>query len=141
LHPHWLFFSGPVAMLTASLIVAVVLAANGANEYLQLAAACVALSTVGWLIGRSGRWATTYLAVTTQRVIFRTGVLRKDGLELPLSRVQSVRARQSIGDRLFRSGDVLVEAVDGGERSFACVPHPKLVQQEIYRRAQLIAQA
>ena len=50
------------------------------------------------------RWITTNFVVTTDRLIYRHGVLAKHGIEIPLDRVNTVFFRQSIFERIVGVG-------------------------------------
>ena len=71
--------------------------------------------------------------VTTDRLILRSGVVSKRGIEIPLERVNTVFFSQRFRERLLRYGDLVVES--GGERGrqvIADVPHPERVQSVIH---------
>jgi uncharacterized membrane protein YdbT with pleckstrin-like domain len=135
LRPHWWFFAGPAALLTVMLGLLVVVAASSLPGALLLAVTGVAVAALVWFAGRYSRWATTNFVVTTDRLIYRSGVLSKRGIEIPLERVNTVFSNQTVFERLLRSGDVVIES--GGEQGrqlFSDIPRPRLVQNEIYRQ-------
>ena len=83
---------------------------------------------------RLAKWSTTNFVVTTDRLIYRSGVLAKKGIEIPLERVNNIHFNQSIFERMLRSGDLMIES--GGERGqqmFSDIGRPARVQNEIYR--------
>jgi hypothetical protein len=85
-----------------------------------------------WLSGRLVRWFATSLVVTTDRIVQRTGVLARNGLELRLERVNQLSYHQSLSGRVLRTGQLLVEV--GGETGvveFDHVPRPAAVQSVI----------
>lgn len=135
LRPHWRFFLGPALLLILALVGLVVAAVLDLHEWAQLALAGVTLAALCWFAGRYARWATTNFVITTDRLIYRSGVLAKQGIEIPLENVQTVFFSQSIIERMFRSGDLVIES--GGERgsqAFTDIGKPSLVQNEIYRQ-------
>ena len=78
---------------------------------------------------------TTHFVVTSDRVIFREGVLRRRGIEIPLGRVNNVLFEQSIFERVIGAGDLMMES--GGERgqqTFSDVRNPDRVQNVIHAR-------
>ena len=94
-----------------------------------------ASSPSAWFLSRYAVWATTHLVLTSDRLIYRSGVIAKRGIEIPLERINTVFSSQSVFERLLRCGDLVVES--GGERgrqSFADIPGPGAVQNEIYRQ-------
>src|SRR5262245_28126756 len=60
--------------------------------------------------GRVLRWATTHFVLTTDRLIFRSGVVAKFGREIPLERINDVTFSQSLFERLVGVGDLLLES-------------------------------
>lgn len=51
-------------------------------------------------------WLTERITVTTRRIILRRGIFSRHRSEIPLSRVREVSSRQSLVQRMFRSGDI-----------------------------------
>ena len=100
--------------------------AGYASLGLIVAAAC-------WLVARSLRWVTTNFAITTQRVINRSGVLSKHGIEIPLDRVNTVMSSQGPLERLVGAGDLVIES--GGEfgvQRFEDIRNPDRVKQMLH---------
>jgi uncharacterized membrane protein YdbT with pleckstrin-like domain len=138
LRPHWWFFVGPASLLAASLLVLVYASVQGAADWALLATAGVVIAALGWFIGRYARWATTNFVLTSDRLIFRSGVLAKHGIEIPLERINDVRSHQSILERLLRSGDLVIESGgEHGQQVFNDIPHPADVQNEIHRQIEV----
>ena len=135
LRPHWWFFAGPASLLLVALAGLVAVGASDLPGWLLLAVTGVTLAALLWFAGRYSRWATTNFVVTTDRLIYRSGVVAKRGIEIPLERVNTVFSNQTVLERLLRSGDLVIES--GGERgqqAFTDIPRPGLVQNEIYRQ-------
>ncbi len=133
--PHWRFFLGPATLLVAAVAALVATAVLDLHEWAQLALAAVTIVALCWFAGRYARWATTNFVVTTDRLISRSGVLGKQGIEIPLERVNTVFFKQSVLERILRCGDLVIES--GGERgsqSFSDISTPSLVQNEIYQQ-------
>jgi uncharacterized membrane protein YdbT with pleckstrin-like domain len=79
------------------------------------------------------RWSRTYFVVTSQRVIFREGVLARRGVEIPLERVNNVNFAQSILERMLGAGDLLIEsASEDGQQLFGDIRNPEQVQNMIH---------
>jgi uncharacterized membrane protein YdbT with pleckstrin-like domain len=135
LRPHWWFFVGPALLLALSLVGLIAAAVAGADGWLLLPLAGVVLASLLWFAGRYLRWATTNFVLTTDRLVYRSGVVAKRGIEIPLERVNTVFSHQTVLERLLRAGDLVVES--GGEQgreSFSDIPRPGEVQNEIYRQ-------
>ena len=134
LHPHWWFFAPPLLALIASIVLGT-LALSADATWLQVPAGILVLGLLMWFGLRYARWITTNFVVTTDRLIYRHGVLAKHGIEIPLDRVNTVFFRQSIFERMVGSGDLVIEsASETGRQAFSNVRNPSAVQNEIYRQ-------
>ena len=68
-------------------------------------------------------------------MIYRTGVLAKHGVEIPMDRVNNINFHQGIWERIIGAGDLEIESAGkDGQSNFNDVWHPDGVQQEIYRQ-------
>ena len=138
LRPHWWFFIGPLVALVLAVAATVAVAVFDLPDWLWLGLLGLTGLNTLWLLGRLAKWGTINFVVTTDRLIYRSGVLAKKGLEIPLERVNNIHFNQSIFERLLRSGDLLIES--GGERgqqAFSDIRRPAYVQNEIYRQMEL----
>ena len=138
LNPHWWFLAKPVVALVAAIVLGVValVATDDGTTARQVvgwaALAAIVLSAL-WTIARALRWSTTNFVVTSDRIIFRAGVLAKRGVEIPLERVNTVHFSQSIVERLIGAGDLIIESGgENGEQHFTDVPRPSHVQRTIH---------
>jgi uncharacterized membrane protein YdbT with pleckstrin-like domain len=79
-------------------------------------------------------WANTTYAITTRRLIIRTGVLNRSGHDMPLSRLNDVSFSHNIVERMLGCGTLVVES--GGEQGqlrLDDVPKVELVQHTLHR--------
>ncbi len=137
LRPHWWFFAGPAAAGVPVIALLVGASQLDGDAYTagMFVAAAVALAWALWLAGRLARWYTTHFVVTSDRLIYRTGVLAKHGRDIPLERVNDITSNQSFLERILGSGDLLIESAgERGQQTFADIGHPDQVQQEIYKQ-------
>jgi uncharacterized membrane protein YdbT with pleckstrin-like domain len=138
LRPHWWFFAGPAALLVVALVALVALAVRGVEAWVLLAAAGVVIASLLWFVGRYLRWMTTNFVLTTDRLVYRSGVLSKQGIEIPLERINTVFLAQTVFERILRSGDLVIESGgENGRQSFANIANPSDVQNEIYQQIEL----
>ncbi|MGA1435870.1 MAG: PH domain-containing protein [Ilumatobacteraceae bacterium] len=78
-------------------------------------------------------WVTTYFVVTSDRVIFRSGIISRRGVEIPLGRVNNVLFNQSLLERVIGAGDLLIESGgESGQQTFTDVRNPDRVQNAIH---------
>jgi uncharacterized membrane protein YdbT with pleckstrin-like domain len=81
------------------------------------------------------RWLTTHFVLTTERLIFRSGVVAKFGREIPLERINDVTFSQSVFERLIGIGDLVIESAgEHGQSTFSDIRDPEAVQLQIYRQ-------
>ena len=141
LRPHWWFLSGPIAAVVLTVALTIFVAAIGAASAFPIAALVLVLGAVLWLSVRLLRWTTTNFVVTTDRLIFRTGVLSKHGREIPLERVNDITFHASLFERMIGAGDLVIESAgERGQQMFTDIPHPMQVQNEVYRQIEAAQQ-
>ena len=138
LHPHWWFLAGPTFAIVVAVTAGVVtLLATEADTSVRTAAGwammvAIAASAV-WLVTRYGRWLTTHFVITNRRVIFRTGLLTKRGIEIPIDRVNTVYFHQGIFERMVGAGDLLIESGgESGQQRFTDIRQPDRVQRVLH---------
>jgi uncharacterized membrane protein YdbT with pleckstrin-like domain len=135
LHPHWWFFAPPMFALIGSVVLGMLVWAGTDIGWLQFPVGVLILGCLVWFGLRYARWITTNFVVTTDRLIYRHGVLAKHGIEIPLDRVNTVFFRQSVFERMVGSGDLVIESAgEMGRQAFSNVRHPSAVQNEVYRQ-------
>jgi uncharacterized membrane protein YdbT with pleckstrin-like domain len=138
LRPHWWFFwkhiMGGIALFV--LIVLILIVADGSfQKFLSISWGLVALVWAVWLVTRYLNWNFTHFVVTSDRVIYRTGVLAKRGVEIPMERINNINFHQGIWERVIGAGDLEIESAGkDGQSKFSDVWHPDGVQQEVYRQ-------
>ena len=144
LHPHWWTFVAPSISLVVLLIGWLKCydisdeqssKAMGLLETVSVRAvqAAVIIAVIR-LLSRALKWRRTHFVLTSQRVIFRSGVIARTGVEIPLYRVNNINFHQSIFERMIGAGDLLIES--GGEdgmQIFDNVRDPEQVQSFIQR--------
>ncbi len=139
LHPHWKTLVRPVVV--AFVVVAVVLAGEvfipagkaAAIERLALAVVAIALLTC-FLMYPLLVWRTTRYEVTTKRLRLRTGVIARDGRDIPLSRITDVSFRKSLLDRILGCGTLVVESAgEHGETTLREIPHVERVSAMMFQ--------
>lgn len=134
LHPHWSFLGWPLVsvLAAAALTLGVVVAFPHAPVAVLYVVLALGAAAVLWLAGRYLRRMTITLFVTNARVVRRSGVLARTNLEVRLERINELSYHQSIGGRLLREGEVLIEV--GGETGVVVldyIPHPDELQSII----------
>ncbi len=110
--PHWRALTWPVLVLFVFAAgLGVLLAALPATVKpvgTWVLVAVFAFLAVALVLLPVLRWASTTYTITSRRIMVRTGLLRRAGVDVALNRVSEVSYRRSLADRLFGSGTVLV---------------------------------
>lgn len=135
LRPHWWYFSRQILTLVVAMAIGVAALVLGAPDSASMIVGIVILLVLVWLGSSYVVWATTNFVVTTDRLISRSGVLTRQGVEIPLERINTVFFRQNLWERFIRSGDLEIEsASEQGSSEFNNIRRPLNVQNEIYRQ-------
>lgn len=137
MNPHWWTLTPIIVLLAIVVIGGLALLLNGGSGILwviiRIIVAAVVIATLGVFLLRYAKWSTTEFVVTTERVISRTGVVAKNGIEIPLDRINTVFFEQSAFERVMRSGNLGIESAgEGGRQTFTNIRRPNVVQAEIY---------
>jgi uncharacterized membrane protein YdbT with pleckstrin-like domain len=136
LHPHWVYFvKSGLVFLAAVAVGLLLLTWRDAPDWLGIPSGVVILVALAWVAWTYLKWVTTNFVITTDRLIYRHGVLSKHGIEIPLERVNTVFFSQSIFERMVGSGDLVIESAgEMGRQDFSNVRKPSAVQNEIHRQ-------
>jgi uncharacterized membrane protein YdbT with pleckstrin-like domain len=136
LRPHWWYLTPAGLSVVASLALALYSLSRGdsfGDKMLKFFTFALFLIALVWGLARWAKWVTTYFVVTSDRVIFRQGVLRKIGVQIPLERVNNVNFQQTFFERLLGAGDLLIESGgEDGHQRFSDIKHPDLVTNVIH---------
>ena len=135
--PHWRLLFIPALWLIAG-IVAIVLVNttipidNGTVELgLSLAIVLALIPLVG---GPLIKWWFTAYVLTNERLITRSGVIARSGVEIPLENIANVLFHQNVIERLLGAGDLLIESAgESGQSPFNDIPKPDEFQALLYR--------
>jgi uncharacterized membrane protein YdbT with pleckstrin-like domain len=135
---HWLVYGR--AILLTVLAVAFAIAAAVLSQSttagapvimaLGLAALFALLAGLAFLTAAIRR-ATTELAVTDQRVLFKHGVFSRHTVEMNRSKVESVDVDQSLLGRIFGYGTVMLRGTGGSLEPMAAIADPLTFRSHI----------
>ena len=136
LHPHWVYFiKAGLVFIAAVALGVLILTWEDAPSALGIGSGGLILLALLWLGFTYLRWVTTNFVITTDRLIYRHGILSKHGIEIPLDRVNTVFFSQSILERVVGSGDLVIESAgELGRQNFSNVRKPSAVQNEIHKQ-------
>ncbi|HVQ86880.1 MAG TPA: PH domain-containing protein [Actinomycetes bacterium] len=137
LRPHWRVLFYPAVALIAIVFVVVLVISNipsGWTWALWAVAAIAAFLFVLWVVAPVIRWATSQYVFTNKRVIVRTGIVARQGRDMPLQRINDVHFHYGVIDRMLGCGDLIVESAgETGQMHIRAVPDVELIQREVFR--------
>lgn len=131
---HWLIYSRAFALAVVALV-CFVASGNVTGQTIALAlemagglfALLAALAALGALIRR----ATTELAVTDRRVIYKTGIFQRHTLEMNRSKIETVGVDQSILGRVLDYGTIIVRGTGGSFEPIPFIGEPLVFRNHI----------
>jgi uncharacterized membrane protein YdbT with pleckstrin-like domain len=136
MHPHWWYFAEPAWSLLGSIILGIIVLAKthgDVGKVLRIVTLILLVGTAIWLVTRYMKWLTTNFVITSNRLIFRQGIVGKSGIEIPLERVNNVNFHQTVFERILGAGDLLIESGgEDGQQRFTDIRHPAQVQNLIH---------
>ncbi len=136
-HPHWRTVFWPVALVPIVIGAASygVFSVPGGSFQTALRWAIVVVAALVLLAASLRpwlRWQRTRYLLTDRRLVLRRGVLSRHGRDLPLRRIADVSFEQSLGERLFGAGTLVVETSgEQGQVRLRSMPHVRAVHAEL----------
>lgn len=74
---------------------------------------------------------TTELALTNRRVIAKSGLIRRNTIELKVNRVESLGVSQGVLGRLFNFGSIVVKGTGGSHAPIPYISRPMEFRQQV----------
>jgi uncharacterized membrane protein YdbT with pleckstrin-like domain len=136
-HPHWKIVVLPVVVLllvvAAGSFLAALVSAQTWAPWAWLAIAVIGFALiVRFTVVPVLRWRTTHFVVTNRRVLVREGVLSRHGIDIPMSRINSVQFRHTLLERMLGSGTLVIESASDEPLEFEDVPGVERVHAMLY---------
>jgi uncharacterized membrane protein YdbT with pleckstrin-like domain len=137
-HPHWKMLVLPVIALLLVVGIGVFLAALVSAQpwapWAWLGLGVVGLGVAFRLtLLPVLRWRTTHFVVTTRRVLIREGVFTRNGIDIPMSRINSVQFRHTLVERMLGCGTLIIESASDEPLEFDDVPGVERVHALLYQ--------
>lgn len=141
LKPHWWHFAQPFAATVFSVALWGLGAANldgGVGTVVGWITGVASLYSLLWLGVRWLQWRSTHFVVTSDRLVYRTGIFAKSGIAIPLERVNNINFKQTIFEKMIGAGDLLIESGgEDGQQRFSDVRRPDEVQSFIHQQIEV----
>ena len=136
LHPHWWRFVKPVVVIIATLA-ALANTHRIPNDFFKdlalIIAQVLAVLAVLNLALQTLKWYRTHFVLTSQRIIFQSGVIARKRVEISLHKINVVNFHQSVFERLINAGDIVIETgAEEGVETIIGVRDPQNVQAYIH---------
>jgi membrane protein YdbS with pleckstrin-like domain len=136
-HPHWKMLVLPVVFFLVIVAACGFLAAVIAGQSWEFSG-WIALGVLGgvgvvWLtVMPLLRWRTTHFVVTTRRVLVREGMLTRSGMDIPISRINTVQFRHTVIERMLGCGTLIIESASDEPLEFDDIPQVERVHSLLY---------
>jgi uncharacterized membrane protein YdbT with pleckstrin-like domain len=136
--PHWRLLVIPVFWFIVGLALIVLVFQEWAwpdNTTADVVTGIIIGAAMVFLVIRPFvKWAFTQYVLTNERLITRSGMIARTGIEIPLENITNVVFNQGIIERLLKAGDLLIESAgESGQSRFRDIPRPDDFQSLLYR--------
>ena len=78
-------------------------------------------------------FASSELVITDRRVLIKTGIVRRQSVEMFISKVESIAVDQGFLGRIFDYGTVIIRGTGGFEEPFEAIANPILFRNWVQR--------
>jgi len=133
-HLHWvIYLLGLLLVVCAagSAIAAVALKGQGLRVGLIVVALIALLLGLFQMIRAWLYAANTEITVTSRRIIYKTGFISRNTVEMNLDKVESVLVRQGLMGRMFDYGTVIIRGVGAGLEPVANIAAPLQLHRHV----------
>lgn len=77
------------------------------------------------------RFTSSEFAVTSERVIIKTGILERKSLAMHLNKIESIEIEQSLTGRVFGFGSIIITGTGNAESRFDLLKGPSKFRQQM----------
>lgn len=133
--PHWKTLFIPFGWFVLGMIaIGVIFWVFGETRFDWILALAVVVAVLVLVARPLIDWWVTRYVLTNERLITRTGLIAKSGVEIPLENITNVNFSQTFFERVLGAGDLLVESAGSmGQSKFANIPHPDDFASLLYK--------
>jgi uncharacterized membrane protein YdbT with pleckstrin-like domain len=126
---HWAIYIGTIIWFIIGLMASI---SGGGFTVIPIFTIIVFLFLKAFLTQR-----TSEFAITTKRVIMKTGLIKRRSVEYMLAKVETINVNQSLFGRLFNYGTVFVCGTGGSKDGFKRVSDPLKFQRKFQQAVEL----
>ncbi len=144
MRPHWRALLVPILVVIGVLIVVSIITiqwsawfggenptVNNVGRWIFLGVGLVLLSL--YAIRPFLFWFTTQYVFTDRRIIIRKGLVAREGVDMPLSKVQNVSFNVTFWGRILNYGNLSVDSASDEELVIEGVTNVEHIQREVNR--------
>jgi uncharacterized membrane protein YdbT with pleckstrin-like domain len=123
-HIHWMIFLPGIGLFILAVLF-YLLALNTSVFPFWAGIACLLLIlAVMALLSAWFKRATTEIAITDRRIIYKRGFISRRTIEMEMDKVESVDVNQSIMGRILNYGDIVIRGVGVGMEPLTSIGSP-----------------
>lgn len=139
MRPHWRAILVPAAIFIGTVLALVVLlswltsALPGAQWLRWLIIAGGIFVVALWALIPFLRWVTTQYVFTDRRIIVRSGIITRQGKDMPLSKINNVSFHVPAMGRILNYGELLIQSAGENDGlTIEDVPDVEQIQRDVY---------
>jgi len=131
---HWIIFARFAGLAALAFLFAAIPFAIGVQALTGMEFGWFALPLPAFLmVPPAIAFASSELVVTDRRVLIKTGVVRRQTMEMFIARVESIAVEQGFLGRFFDFGSVTIRGTGGFEESLAPIAQPLAFRDSVQR--------
>ena len=138
---HWMVFAWPAMWLLLGVLLLARPVGRGPSDvspgFVDLASILLVLAVVTG-VGALVNFTTSEFAVTTKRILMKTGLIRRHTIEVLLTQVEGVQVHQGILGRLLDYGTVIVTGTGGSHEPIHRIAAPLKFRQKVHEQVALV---
>lgn len=115
---HWVVFLWPVIWL----VIALSMFSSG-GEAASAGGAVIMIAIITGIISFIN-YSTSEFGITSKRVLVKTGLIRRNSLEVLLTKVEGIQVHQGILGRVLGYGSIIVSGTGGAREPFHKISAP-----------------
>ncbi|HWF00167.1 MAG TPA: PH domain-containing protein [Caulobacteraceae bacterium] len=131
---HWIIYGSGLAFTAVAIgvgIGAALLPDGRMHELLLIAASVILVLAIVQLLTAYARSSATEIAVTTHRIIYKSGLLSVRSVEMNRDKVESVIVDQDLLGRMLDYGTVIVRGTGAGLEPVVLVSNPLEFRRQV----------
>jgi uncharacterized membrane protein YdbT with pleckstrin-like domain len=131
---HWIIYLPAAVLLLVTVSALTQLGdASSGPIWLLVAIACAIFGVIALISAWVRRW-TTEIDVTSRRIVYKRGLIRRRTIEMNMDKVESVDVDQSILGRLLNFGDITIRGTGVGLEPLRSIDDPLTFRNHVTAR-------